>query len=285
MLKKRILAALASCLMAGALLVGCGDQSANTSEPANVKIGMIAGLNVSEQRLNETMHKLEEISGIQMMSHTYVYYDSMNAMQMGLDAKDIDEISTYSNVAKYMIGRKSNLEVIDAHKIQMPMSDNFCCAVKADRSELLDALNSAIKGMKDDGTFDKLTKQFIADQNDGAEPDAVEMPMIEGAETIKVAVTGDLPPLDLITADGKPAGFNTAVLAEIGKRISKNIELVSIESAARASALTSGAVDVVFWMRVTENSDMFPIDFDRPDGVDVTESYFSDEIVHIGMKK
>ena len=43
--------------------------------------------------------------------------------------------------------------------------------------------------------------------------------------------------------------FNTAVLAEIGKRLGKNIELVQVDSVGRALALAQGNVDAVFWTR------------------------------------
>lgn len=68
-------------------------------------------------------------------------------------------------------------------------------------------------------------------------------------ETVTVAVTGCLPPMDYVAADGTPAGFNTAILAEIGRRLQVNIKLVQVDSAARALALSSGMVDVVFWTK------------------------------------
>ena len=77
------------------------------------------------------------------------------------------------------------------------------------------------------------------------------MPVIEGAQTLKVAVTGSLPPMDYVAADGSPAGFNTALLAEISNRIGKNIELVVVDSVGRAAALASGTVDAVFWTRTS----------------------------------
>ena len=46
--------------------------------------------------------------------------------------------------------------------------------------------------------------------------------------------------------ENSPAGFNTAVLAEISKRINKNFELVDIDSNARAVALTSKKLTLYF---------------------------------------
>lgn len=62
-------------------------------------------------------------------------------------------------------------------------------------------------------------------------------------------MTGALPPMDYVSADGSFAGFNTAILAEIGKRLERNIELVQVDSLGRALALAQGNVDVVFWTR------------------------------------
>ncbi|MBR1579369.1 MAG: transporter substrate-binding domain-containing protein [Selenomonadaceae bacterium] len=288
MIKKKVLSLLSACLLAGALFTGCGGDDtpkpAENPQPADIKIGMIAGLNASEQQLTEIMKKIEADAGLQLMSHNFVYYDSLNAMQMGLESKAVDEMSTYAVVSKYLMARKPDLTIVNDHKQQMPMVDNFCCAVKSDRTDLLNELNTALEAMQQDGTLETLTKQYITELKDDEEPAAVEMPMFEDADTFKVAVTGDIPPLDLIKVDGTPAGFNTAVLAEISNRINKNFELVSIESAARASALSSGTVDVVFWVRVPNNDDMFPDNYDRPNGIDATVPYFKDEIVHVGRK-
>ena len=111
--------------------------------------------------------------------------------------------------------------------------------------------------------------------------------LIEGAEIIKIGFTGDLPPIDLTLADGSPAGFNTAVLSELGKRMGRNIELVPITSGSRATALESRAIDVVFWAVVpAENvANPRPADIDRPKGLVMTKPYFTDKITHVALKK
>ena len=67
-------------------------------------------------------------------------------------------------------------------------------------------------------------------------PQAVKF---EGAETITVAVTGDMPPLDYTGPDGEPAGFNTAILAEIARRLHVNLRTVTLETAARVPSAPS----------------------------------------------
>ncbi|MBQ7630282.1 MAG: transporter substrate-binding domain-containing protein, partial [Selenomonadaceae bacterium] len=143
-------------------------------------------------------------------------------------------------------------------------------------------IDKAINAMKKDGTLDKLVKQYITDAN-ADDPPAVEMPKFDGAETLKVAVTGDLPPLDLVLADGKPAGFNTALIAELAKRINRNIEIIDIDGDARASALSSNRADVIFWAIIPVGDDRAK-DIDTPEDAILSEPYFTDKITHIKIK-
>lgn len=117
---------------------------------------------------------------------------------------------------------------------------------------LRDDFSTVITEMKEDGTMDRLVEEQIEAAVNGGEIKPIALPEIAGAETIKVAVTGALPPMDYVAADGNPAGFNTAVLAEIGRRLNKNIEIVVVDSVGRATALSSGAVDAVFWTRTND---------------------------------
>ncbi|MBQ9575106.1 MAG: transporter substrate-binding domain-containing protein, partial [Synergistaceae bacterium] len=112
-------------------------------------------------------------------------------------------------------------------------------------------------------------------------------PKIEGADVMKVAVTGDLPPMDCILADGRPAGFNTAFLAELSKRIGRNIELVSVSAGARQSAISSGRVDVVFWTRNAYDlkRELLPYPLDKMSGVVISEPYLFESRVAVSMSK
>lgn len=269
------------------LFTGCGgsEKSANpANEARQAKIGVISHLNASEVEYNELMKKLEKMyrPSKASISAEYKYFDKMNDMQLALESGQIDMLSTYQNVADYMTKRSANKEILPSER---HLEDSFCFALREDDTRLKNELNKAIKAMTADGTLNKLAKQYITDLNDGKEPPAVPIKKIDGAETIKVAVTGDLPPFDLVLADGTPAGFSTAVLSEISKRIGKNIELINIDSNARASILSSKDADVVFWVSVPKDSTLLPNNIDQPEGIAVSEPYYHDTITHVGLKK
>ena len=282
---KKIFALLMICALV--LMTGCGgsqggdDKKAPDKNADKVKLGMITRLNASEENFGEFMKKLEDTLNVKIASHTPVFFDNLNQMQMALQSGQIQEISTYRSVARYMIAKDPHFEVLKDHSLEF--IDSFCFALREDETELKDSLNMVIKEMQEDGTLDRLTKEYITDIKADNEPPVVEMPHFDSAPTIKVAVTGDLPPLDYVSADGKPAGFNTAVLAEIGNRMLRNIELVDIDSGARAAALESNKVDVVFWA-IVPISEIIPSDSDKPAGVVLTEPYFKDKIVHLTYK-
>jgi polar amino acid transport system substrate-binding protein len=173
--------------------------------------------------------------------------------------------------------------------ISKEFTNNICFAFRAEDAELKAAVDNAISEMKNDGTLDNLSKTYITDLKADTEPPAVSFEKIDGADTITVAVTGDLPPLDYVSADGKAAGFNTAVLSELGKRLQKNIEVIQIESAARVTTLTSKKADIVFWALIPSNeavaANIIPADADKPEGIELSTPYYNCQVVHVGLKK
>ena len=279
-MKKSILAAIcAVCL----LFTGCGGEENAPAPKENAKIGVITHLNASEVEYNELIKKLDKSyrPSKENLDATYKYFDKMSDMQLALESGQIDMLSTYQNVANYMLQNSPDKELLPTNK---NLSDSFCFAVRKSDTALKNDLNKAIKEMSIDGTLSTLSKQYITDLKDGAKPPAIKITEIPGADTIKVAVTGDLPPFDMILSDGTPTGFSTAVLEEVSKRIGKNIELISIDSGARASILSSKGADVIFWVAIPADSTLIPANIDQPDGIDITDPYYHDNIVHIGKK-
>ena len=282
---KKLFATLcAACL----LMTGCGsDSGSEDKDPASqatiIKLGMISHLNASEQQMEEYLFKVQERSRAKVVNHVPVFFDSLSLMQLGIESGKVDVISTYKSVAEYLIANNDKYELVHDDWIK-GLADNFCFAVHEDDDTLEADLNKVIYDMKADGSLDKLITKYITNVDKGKAPPKVDLPKFDGAEMIKVGVTGDLPPLDLVLPDNSPAGFNTALLAEIAKRLGKNIEIIQIESGARAAALAAEQIDVIFWAVVPEG-DFLPKDIDKPEGIALSEPYFQDEIAHIKLKK
>lgn len=283
-MKKFLLTICAAAL----LFTGCGGDQQLADRPATnfsgkaVQLGMIAPLNADEQKMDTILASIEEKTGIKNLHNHPKFYDSLKTMQMGLDAGTIEEISLYRSVAEYIIATNDKYEIVPDNALEK-IAYSFCFAVRAKDSALKADLDKVGDEMAADGTLDKLINEYITNVNKVGEPPKVEIPKIEGAETLKVGITGDLPPLDLILPDNSPAGFNTAMLAEIAKRLNRNIEPVQIESGARAAALNANLIDVVFWA-IVPISEIVPADIDKPEGLELSKPYFKDNVVHIKLK-
>ena len=186
------------------------------------------------------------------------YYDSLNAMLMALQAGEVNAIKVPYYTGKYLCSANDNLMLTEEYHPEKAteitdwalrlLSDGYSFMMKEENTALRDAFDAQITAMKEDGTLQKLIDEYIIKASDGGEPVAIAFEKFDG-DPIRIAVTGSLPPMDYVAADGTFAGFNTAVLSEIGKRLQKNIELVQVDSVGRALALSEGTVDVVFWTR------------------------------------
>jgi len=190
-------------------------------------------------------------------------FDSLNALLMALQSGEVDDISLPYYTAKYLCSTNDGIRIATGYHPEKAtgvaelalslISDGYSFMLKEDNTALKDAFDAQLTAMREDGTLKKLVDEHIIKVSEGGEPVAVAFDKFEG-DSIKVGVSGDLPPMDYVTPDGAFAGFNTAVLAEIGRRIKKNIELVQVENVGRALALSEGVVDVVFWTRAQSES-------------------------------
>ena len=152
----------------------------------------------------------------------------------------------------------------------------FSMLLREEDTELRDNISEIMRQMNLDGTTEALKHTYIDDVIAGEDPEAVVPQEFENAKTIKVAVTGDRPPMDYISAGGEPMGFNTALIAEVAKRLEMNVEFVSMDSAARGVSLATGVSDVVFWMEHTDFGNWDGADVeDQPEHTIATEAYLT----------
>ena len=205
---------------------------------------------------------------------TYTFFDNLQSMLLALNSGEIDCFTIVSNTANYIAARNEGL-VATPRSVDLQMG--FSIAMLPENSTRIEAIDGAIAAMQADGTLDRLREQYIYALG-ADDPEPVALPVIEGAETIRIAVTGDMPPMDVILSDGTPAGFNTAFLAELSQRVGVNFEPVSVESSARAVALSSGVVDALFWTRGTYDANdstlLYPLD--NLEGIVISAPYLLD---------
>ncbi|MBR0035279.1 MAG: transporter substrate-binding domain-containing protein, partial [Synergistaceae bacterium] len=212
-------------------------------------------------------------------SDEVIAFDSITEMLMALEAGKIHIMELPEPVGKYLLRQTSSTnKYITCHYIKGV--DYYLSIGFKDGSKWFEPFNAAIKAMNEDDTLLLLKAKYIDYAKDDMKPITFEN--FPDAETVKIAVTGDQPPIDYIAADGTPAGFNTALLAEIGRRLKVNIELLNVNAGARAAALSSGRADGVFWFWYDKQT---KTPRDVPAGVSLTEPYYTyDTFMYIGKK-
>ena len=233
-------------------------------------IGRLSKLNITEDQLNEILKDIM----VHSICDRYVFYDSMTDMVMGLNRGDIAVLETDQNTVRYIVSR--NDHITGRPPYMNPNTLVFCMLLRAEDTELRDQISDCIAGMTEDGTIGTLQQAHIENVIAGEEPGAIEPEVFPGAGTIRVAVTGDRPPMDYVSAGGQPSGFNTALITEVAKRLNMNVELVSVTCPARGIALATGICDIVFWMEVGdfENWEGANLE-DQPENTIVTAPYLS----------
>ena len=251
-----------------------------------VNVGLLTELNITEAEFNAYMDAalkagLWTVFTEDESSRTanFVFYDTLVALQLGLNKGQVDEIDVPEVVGRYILTANDNCKIAAMSLMSNPLM--LALGFKDTKAELRDKVNAALKAMKEDNTLALLIVKYL-NGPDFIMTRPIEFAKFDGAETIKVAVTGDLPPIDFIAPDGVPAGFNTAILAEIAKRLKVNLELVNIDTNARAAALASERADVVLWFKVYQGAENQP---DIPAGVILSDPYYSwDKFMHIKLK-
>ena len=267
---KRILAVLLAGLMLLSL-TACGGKD------EVMKRGVLEGSGM------DSIHSEEHSAHINVPNTTIemVNYSNLSSALMDLESGKIIGLGIEGCVADYIVARNENVVAFNYGKTEA--MTNFSMMTMDSNKEVYDILNNAIKEMKADGSLDILIENELKAYIN-SDPTPKELPHFDGAKTIKVGVTGDLPPMDFVASDGKAAGFNIALLTEIANRAKVNFELVQIETGSRAIALSSGKVDAVFWIKAITCTVCGAEGAEKVDGTLVTESYYSDTVAGIERK-
>ena len=284
---KKLLAALL------VLAVFAGGVAAEEKTPRKVREGYLRYAGISDEEYSNFVDEANtenfwnyynladpRYSAYTAIDAEYVPFDSFTDMIMALDAGKIDRMEMMECTGAYLLKQGNNSEKY-INYIYLTGVNYYVSMGFKKGSKWIDLFNSAIKAAKEDGTLQQLKAKYLIDIAEH-EPQPVKFDTFPDAETVKIAVTGDFPPIDYVAADGHPAGYNTALLAEIGRRLKVNIEILSVTTASKAATISSGRADGVFVFWSNDSADGT---FDTPEGVELTKPYYTyNTYMYIGKK-
>lgn len=237
---KRTTLILLIVLLALSALPACAQTPAELV-PEGARVAIYTMAEDMDQVLDEAGGDVAE-GVVRTEGIAFTYVQSLSEALLLLGSGRVDAFLMAYDTMRYLAAQDDCLTAIAG------IPDTTFHMITGDtQAELVAQIDEALAAIEADGTLDALRQTQVEDVIAGANPVAVALPVTEGAPTYRVGVSGDLPPLDYTTADGTPAGFNTALLAELAGRLGVNFELVTIESGARFLALETGTVDLFFW--------------------------------------
>ena len=253
-----------ACFLVLVLLAGAGafktkaktSTVADKTETSSVKIKKLGGVAC---RMPENSALVFFGSTFGMKLTGYKAYKNFDEALFALKSGENDAIWACDVSADYLLKKYEGLELVDADltsDIQKTEAARFSfgMALKKDSGEKLrEQINDALASLKADGTLEVLVSKYV-DNADYYETESGKkdrfyrdnMKTASGNGTIKVGISGAVPPLELLDEDMEPYGFCVALMDEIGQRLNKKIKFVYVDNETAFTSLMSGKIDMLF---------------------------------------
>lgn len=274
---KRVVAMFMVCCLTFLLCACSADKIKN--ETPRTKIGILKTICGKEEFI-KSHFVADHTSGT--IDYEFMEYKTLASLVSAVTIGDIKGFSINESTAQYLLGKYSELSYNTAGT--GTRTEDFSMVTLTENKEVYDLLNENIKQLKADGTMQALIDNSLTAYIQKDPEPTQAQPHYEGAKTIKIGLTGDLPPMDFVTPDGDFAGFNVELLSEIARREQVNFEYVKIDSGDRQKYLLKGAVDAVFWSRTINCLEHNVSWSEIVDGMSLTENYFSDATVYVNAR-
>ena len=192
--------------------------------------------------VGEIADAAEIVEAMSPGKYEVVIYPTMNEMLAALKSGRVDASLATEDYANFIMKNDDSLQFVPSERAPVSLS----MLTRETDSDLTAKLNDAIETLKENGTLEALYEQYVTAASPDSIPQAPEIETIEGAETITVGVSGDFPPHDYVSVDGKPSGYNVALMGEIAKLAGINVEFETIVFGTKFAALQSGRIDLFF---------------------------------------
>lgn len=243
---------------------------------SKIKEGMLSLLATTQETLTNHIYSAKD-SAIKIREVSF--YDDLNSLVLALTSGKVDTARLPESTSKYVVNFNTDLKL---STIKSLSNNTYSMLLKAENVELATKISNVIDKLKKSGKLEKMISENISQSMDIGKTTSTILHNIDGRDTITIAITGDLPPMDYIDESGNPAGFNMILLKEIQDELNININIIQVSSSARSTALAEGKADAVFWTRSRRGTSQD--NFDIPNNTIITHSYHEEPDVIIARK-
>jgi ABC-type amino acid transport substrate-binding protein len=243
--------------------VSSGSKTGSTTNEAEggiTKLADLAGKTIGVQSgtTGETYANENKPEGAKVKA-----FDDTDGLFGALESGDIDAVLQDLPVNAGRVADDDSVAVVETYSTD----EQYGFAVEKG-SELKDQLDEALKGVRDDGTYDELyAKYFPKDGDEAGEGPAPSD--VEGTDTIKVCSDIPYKPMEFEGEGprGLPyTGFDIELMDAMAASLDAKLEILDSEFDGILGNLAGGTCDVV--------ASSLTITEERAQEVDFTEPYF-----------
>ena len=258
---KKILSAILAGVMSVTMLASCGVAE-NTVHSVDDLEGKTIGVQLgttgdiyAEDIKDATVEKYNKGA------------DAIQALKQG----KVDAVIIDNEPAKVYVEKNDDLEILDEEFV----TEDYAIAMKLDNTELQTKINEALKTIKENGTMDKILKNWIGEEAGQYPYESPEGITRENGKLV-MATNAAFPPYESVSG-GKVVGIDADMMQAVCDVLGMELEIEDIEFDAIIPSIQSGKADVgAAGMTVTE---------DRQKNVLFSDTYATGKQVVIVRKK
>lgn len=260
---KKLVLTLAIVLTLG-MFAGCGNQAPKNevfkkADLDGKKIGVQLGTTGDIYAKDVKNAKIEEFNK---------GADAVLSLKQGkVDCVIIDQ-----EPAKVFVEKNNDLKILDEEFVK----EDYAIAISKDKTELKGKINTALKTLKDNGTLDKIIKNYIGEDK-GKTPYKSPSNVDHKNGKFIMATNAAFEPYEFLEAGDKVVGIDADLAQAICDVLGMELKIENMEFDSIITAVQSGKADVgIAGMSVTE---------DRLKNIDFTDPYTTSTQVIIVRKK
>ena len=235
---KKLTALTVSAVMAATLFTGCGVPE-NTVHSIDELKGKTIGV-----QLGTTGDIFAEDVEDAKIEKYNKGADAVQALKQG----KIDAVIIDSEPAKYFVEKNDDLTILDEPFAE----EEYAIAMSLDNTELQTEINAALKELKDDGTLEQISNNWIGD-NAGETPYTSPDNVDRSNGTLVMATNAEFPPYE--SKDGtEVVGIDADMMQAVCDKLGYELKIDDMAFDSIISAVSSGKADVgVAGLTVTED--------------------------------
>jgi polar amino acid transport system substrate-binding protein len=167
------------------------------------------------------------------------YFNSVIDCAMAVKDGKADAACYDKPVLKNIAAKNEGLTVLT----EVLVDDKYGFAVQLSNPELKSAIDSVLKVLKADGTYDDMMKRWFPEK--GSPEPMPELQFGGDKGVIRFGTAAVTEPMSFYDASHKVVGFDIEFASRVAIFLGKKIEIVDMEFGAMLPALISGKVDMI----------------------------------------